>query len=240
MADKARERWYLDGARSQGAVLPRGEALDSESPDFIIASDGCVVGVEVTRFARPCPRQPPVLTEQERLRRAVVRAARKRATRWDCPPLLVTACLDSRIPLCPPDVPEAARALAEAALAHAASVGPHAVRSISQHDGGLPSPLSWLLLAFPTGRERPRWSAVSDTEIANVRLEDIEAVIAKKARLVPRYRTLAWPVWLLIVVDPFSPSSLARLTPEVVQHSYDSPFAGVALYDPSATGRSAA
>ena len=65
--DKHQERRFVELARRAGAALPPGDLIDSESPDFLIASaEDRPAGVEVTRFSRQRARAEIIREEARR------------------------------------------------------------------------------------------------------------------------------------------------------------------------------
>jgi hypothetical protein len=73
---KDEERWAVQRFREAAGALP-GALIDSESPDFIVESNGRRIGVEATRYLQKLGRRGSAVRETEALREKVIETAQQ-------------------------------------------------------------------------------------------------------------------------------------------------------------------
>jgi len=69
------ERWFLENARRASAIIPSGDIVDFEKPDFTIASPDGLLGVETTELLRKDNQGPFQPVAEESFHKQVVRLA---------------------------------------------------------------------------------------------------------------------------------------------------------------------
>jgi hypothetical protein len=214
VADKTAERRYFEIARAACPELPPGEPVESESPDFVLQTAPCRVGVEVTKLFQRAPSRGFSRREVEAFRQKVVQQAQRLHEKTGRPAVDVQVWFSARegVSL---GVAEAARAIAELVRANARPGMP--VTSLRQGDANaeLPSGISEVTLALPLWNRPRAWLAGAAGETLLLERQHLEDVIAHKNALIPRYRLKADEVWLLIACDMF-PSSASLVVPDAL------------------------
>jgi hypothetical protein len=156
--------------------------------------------------------------------------AGKLAARVKLPPRHVAVHFNPRVPLDSKELRPIARALVSAVAAVPEFRNAYAVvRRLSAAD--LPRAIRTIRVHAADCITKHFWSAPESGFVQDMLVEEIQALIDKKGRLLRLYRSKVESVWLLVVVEGFTSASLAAITTELLQHEYRSGFDGVALLD---------
>jgi|SRR5678816_2086276 hypothetical protein len=222
MADKKLERQYLNRAFEILDLHPSGDPLDEERPDFLICVDGKTLGVEVTAFH---PSEPdPVQSHRARLRtrQLAVEQARRAFRAAGGHALYVKVFFGTDRPLMHKRAYELGPLIADAI----ASVP--LPKSI--HDGGVtvqhpfvPPEVVTIHIHGSVSATDELWQAARAECEVPISRDEIETVIARKAKRLQVIRQKCSEAWLLIVNDPFRVAA-ARLSPDARAFGFKSPF----------------
>ncbi len=224
MADKRRERFYLEQLRAALPDFPPGHVeAGPEPPDFVIRSADRVVGIEMTEFyLPPQPGERRHHQEEQSLKNHAVRRACEIHAGSGGPGLYVQVFFHRPFSLTKNTLERFAGCLAQAVgEVPAPTFGeqstsvpwqrlPVGVSSISLH-GGL------------RGQDR-LWQAGNGGWVAPIGPELIQPVIAKKVRKCQPVRKTYAELWLVIVGDDFSDGAPAELTRSAAEHVYANQF----------------
>lgn len=224
---KRRERYFFDLAQQLTGCWPTGHVDDEgEQPDIVVSTEGGAYGVEVTELVGD------VRKAFEDSRRLVCEKARAlwlsegRLTALD---VRVTfhekAVMNKRAQ----DV--AAHELVTIVKAHSSdsgeSLASHLQCGVSFESAFFHS----VWLHYRPSIESATWQPVGAWGVPLISVTDIQAVIDKKQGKLEAYRRRAQDVWLLVVLDGFTGSSVGTLDDAVRLHKFVSPFTGVVLLE---------
>jgi hypothetical protein len=218
MADKARERAFLETARRLYPWFPPGEIVEHEAPDFLLVDGADRIGIEVTQlFQSPKHGSPYRPHQVAKFHRRVMEIADRRAKSMR--PLDVLVYFDYRAQM---DDPEAS---AQALLKF---VGAHGSGTYDQLDG-IPHGFSVIRIAEPLANQIPRWYCLDSGETLAVDAEMLSQIIRSKDRLVPTYRRSADRVWLLVASSFWEFASNFYVPKEAENWRFDFDFDKVLL-----------
>jgi hypothetical protein len=186
------EAWALNAARSVCSIIPEGQDIQREEPDFLITHPDGNLGIEITELLRPRSDDGFSPVAEESFHVKLVRKAEE---------------LYRQIPGTEPvevsvrfnnggrhDLPDMARALAEFVSSHR-----HLATPVSTFYKGFPSLFfSVTIASFASGR--PWWSGECGGYTVNDVYEQLALRIKDKNDRLPSYRSNLpnAPIWLLI------------------------------------------
>lgn len=209
------EKHYLEEARRECSIFPKGELVPSERPDFLLHAASGIIGIEVTELCREEPRA------QAGRQAKIVENAEKRYRRLPtAEPVDVVVVFSI----------EAEKAKREVLINTLVEfVQTHGKSKVSRFPEGyshigVHSPLEQI---NPTGR----WECVRafNTTVAPEQL--LESRIVEKNGRVAGYRLAASAVWLLIVNDQFlGPGEVYARPEDLVRWKFDFDFEKVLLF----------
>ena len=217
---KDEERLFVEILAKELDAFPPGKLVDSESPDFLVATSEGVIGIEVTKIHHANePRQ------QESECRSLVNTACRLYESESTIPLEVKVHLGGSTQFKKRNRDKFARILANLVLTN------------------IPRPDSWISLEnnwknpnfFPYEIEglsiirlsafrRNFWSVPSAGFFQENFAPKIEAIIAIKEHAISNYGTECIRRWLLIVAEGNSASTFFDPSTKTLQHSYRSSF----------------
>ena len=219
-AKKDKERLFVEILAKELDAFPPGKLVDSESPDFLVATSDGVIGIEVTRIHHANePRQ------QESEYRSLVSAACRLYESESTIPLEVKIHFGGSTQFKKRNRDKFARILANLVLTN------------------IPRPDSWISLEnnwenptfFPyeiaglsiirlSALRRNFWSVPSAGFFQEDFAPKIEATIAIKENAISNYGTVHIARWLLIVAEGNNASTFFDPSTKTLQHSYRSSF----------------
>jgi hypothetical protein len=187
VADKLRERAFVEMTRKQYPWFPLGELVDHEKPDFLLVDGADRLGIEVTQLFQS-PKHgskfgPHVVAK---FHQKVMDVADRRAQ--SLPPLDVLAYFDYREHLS--DAQSCAEALIDFVQTH-----PSGTYDLLDE---IPRGFSVVRIAEPFANEVPRWRCLDSGETLKASREMLADVIGEKNKLVGSYRSNVSRVWLVI------------------------------------------
>jgi hypothetical protein len=218
MADKLRERWYVQSLRAALPAFPSGQIVDGESPDFTVTTDRGVLGIEVTEFyLRPSEGRPH--QEQQKLKNDVVATARRLHCEAGGPALWVRAVFRRPLSITKRDVDPWARVLVTAVSQSPISLSTFDPPTVVEW-GRLPAWLVALTIRPGLSATDHLWAADAGGWVAPLQPTDVEREIERKRGMCSVARAKCHEVWLLIVNNEFSLGAPAELSEAARLHAY--------------------
>jgi hypothetical protein len=182
---------YLAEAHRASSVFPIGELVPSEIPDFLLRTDGRIIGIEVTELCREQQR-----AEGGKLSRVSDKAREIYERLATANPIDVSAAFAPNTENV--RFGELTKGLAAFAHANRSANG----TSFDWNDFDLPG--GYCYIAIDPARESiGQWRTSKAFGSTLVTKEPLERCIADKNLRLPDYRLAAGEVWLLIVNDQF-------------------------------------
>ena len=230
MANKERERFYLQRLRSCSIGLLDGETRDSESPDFLIFANE-TLGVEITEFHLPADPGERPYQEVQSLQEQVVDIAEDAHVSARGPALYVHVIFGQHGRLAKSTVRHIGEALADVLLSFPV---PRSIR-----DGGVDIPRT--LLPAEIARVRVHgsvdgvdrlWQYGSGSWVAPVTVSHIQNEIDRKQRKEPLAREKCDRLWLVIVQDIATEAHACELSDAARLGPYRHPFDRLLWLDP--------
>src|SRR6266480_2287767 len=219
-AKKGEERRFVEILAKELDAFPPSKLIDSESPDFLVATSKGALGIEVTKIHHSNePRQ------QESECRSLVDAACRLYENESTIPLEVKVHFGVSTQFNKRNRDKFAKILANLVLTNIPQ--PDSLISL-ENDWENPSFFPYeiarvsiiRLSAFP----RNFWSVPSAGFFQEDFAPKIEAIIATKENAISTYRTDCIGRWLLIAAEGNSPSTFFDPSAKTLQHSYRSSF----------------
>lgn len=218
MADKIRERAFVDMTRRLYPWFPPGEIVEHEAPDFLLVDGTDRIGIEVTQlFQRPKhgAQHPP--HEVARFHQRVMEIAGRRAAFLR--PLDVLVYFSYRHHMS--DAAASAQALID-------FVQTHPCGTYEMLDG-VPHGFSVVRVAEPLANQVPRWRCLDSGETLSVTKVMLSTIIREKNRRIAAYRANVDRVWLLIASSFWQFASSFYVPREIDDWRFDFDFDRVLL-----------
>jgi hypothetical protein len=222
MPDKNRERYYLDAFRTAIPEVPKGEAAESEPPDFVLKSERGALGIELTVFHLPSAPGTQSYQERQSLKNRIVNIAERIHHDAGGPALYVTVFFSAHVAIRKQDTLPMARELAASILkSHVA----RSYREPLEIPWGERPEFVWGIQIFPSvdGRDK-LWHPDAVGWVADITTQHVADVVQAKARTAPLARTRCDHLWLVIVNDIFGRAAQAEITSDALSAVYDAPF----------------
>jgi hypothetical protein len=227
MANKRKERWFVEQLRHVLHDFPEGHIESDEAPDILVRSDRCTLGIEVTVFHLPPSDGQRPQQEDQALKDRVVDAALAVHTSGGGPALYVTVYFRRGSKITKRDVTVYGEVVARAVRGTPWPVSldePGVTVPWEQ----LPPFVSEITIRAAVTGGRPLWSANAGGWVAPVEPDQIQAVLDRKAAMGERARTKCQELWLVVVNDEFSRGAPVELTTTsesaTYAHSFDRVF----------------
>ncbi|MGE0886838.1 MAG: hypothetical protein AB7P14_25235 [Blastocatellales bacterium] len=228
---KAREKFFLERAKSIYPDFPVGELLPSESPDFLVKAGWGTLGIEIIDFVRGQNAGGSKLREGEKTCDRIVNRAKMKFEEQKYIPLQV------RFNWTTPPLPN--RKLESKLIAEIVNV----VNTFAPQEIYQPAVLMEELDKFYIGnfinrisilRKKPGLKSMwANTEagIIGVSIDELQDIISGKESKLDTYLQKCSSMWLLIVADGEHISSSSDLGEEVQSHVFRGKFNKVLFYD---------
>ena len=219
-AKKGEERRFVEILAKELDAFPPGKSIDSESPDFLVATSEGVLGIEVTKIHHANEHR-----QQESECRSLVDAARRLYEIESAIPLAVTVDFGGSTQFNKRNREKFARILANLVLTNI----PRPNSWISR-DNNWENPsfflyeIEGLSIIRLSAFRRNFWSVPSAGFFQEDFAPKIEAIIATKEHAIRIYKTDCIERWLLIVAEGNSASTFFDPSTKTLQHSYRSSF----------------
>jgi hypothetical protein len=215
MADKDRERWYLEQFRTCFPSFPIGNVIPGESPDFLVCSEEATTGIEVTQFYAPALNGVRPIQEMQSLKDRIVELAHRLYLEAGGPALYVTVYFRSPLDVTKRDVSKIAQELAEAILK---TPVPQTIdapfANVSWWD--LPPSIVNVHIHGSVDGEDQLWYSGAGGWVFPVDASLVNEVVARKERMAQIARRKCDHLWLLIVNDVFSRATPSELKYEAM------------------------
>lgn len=222
------ERAYLELARAWYPAFPSGALVDSEAPDFLVATPDGQFGFEVTQLFQQPSNSVFAPREIESFRERVIRRAEEIYSLSGGPPVDVNAYFSLR-PEARQQKEQVAQAFSEFVRANYPEDGQVLNFREGKPTSALPSGLGAVSIARPLLGGSRRWFAGGVGETKLLTYDLLAEAISFKNPLVAGYRARASKLWLLIAVDMFPFSASFSVPAEVNTWSFDYEFDQVLL-----------
>lgn len=217
---KAEERRFVEILAEKLAAFPPSKLIDSESPDFLVATSEGLLGIEVTKIHHANePRQ------QESECRSLVDAACRLYENESTIPVEVKVHFGGSTQFNKRNRGKFARILANLVLTNIPR--PNSLLSLDnnwENPGFFPYEIAGLSIIRLSAFRRNFWSVRSAGFFQEDFAPKIEAIIAIKEHAMRTYKTDCIERWLLIAAEGNSASTFFDPSKKTRQHSYRSSF----------------
>ena len=196
---------FLDAAAIEAEI-----SEEREAPDFIIRTEGKLVGVEITElFISHDPASNPKQT-QESISTRIVLAAQRLYRASGAPPAHVRVLFRPRCDIKHVSRDRTAKTLARFVHDLNLADGQSADCGPEELDGQLPDEVAFVHALGVPSVELAHWGVARAGWVAPLTAASLQARIDEKARLLARYQRNVAENWLIIVADATKPSQLLR------------------------------
>jgi len=228
VTDKRTEKAYLELARTLYPAFPSGTFLESEAPDFVVASPSGPLGFEVTQLF-----QPPSATEfnpkqVESFRESVIRRAREIYAASGNPAVEVVAYFSDR-PMARRRTEQLAQSFAEFVCANRPKDGRVLAFRESDRMSTLPAGFGSVSIAPSLSEHCRPWFAGGVGQTMPLTYDLLAQAISAKNSKFANYRSRASEVWLLVVADLFPSSTSFSVPADIETWHFDHEFDQVLL-----------
>lgn len=220
------ETIYVEEARRTSQVIPRGELLPHERPDFLLRADGRTLGIEVTELCREEPR-----AEGAKLANVAGQAKRRYNQLASNVPVEVSAVFAPRIERL--SFNQLVNSLVGFVHAHRDSLG-----CFHWNDCDLPDGYSSIAI-HGASESAGRWRTFKAFDTTLAPRDLLQSRIDEKNLRLPGYRRAADEVWLLLINDRFlGPGEVYVRADYAAEWTFHFDFEKVLLFmrDPGRTG----
>jgi hypothetical protein len=204
---KARERAAIDAFRNAYDKFPSGDILEDEKPDFIVGTSG--IGIELREYFREELIDGSPVQEQEALRRQITnRASDGCAAATDIPNVFAMVFFNRSERLSKRDVIP----ISEVIVASIRANLPTNASSRKITNGGqLPPSIESMIYYYPGNLKEPCVTTTDAVWVREIANQEMQNILDAKEKRLASYRQRCSEIWLLIVVNGFRISSMAKL-----------------------------
>lgn len=210
MEKKKVERHFVEKARQTSSLIPKGEIVESEGPDFLIETGSEILGIEVTQLFQPSPAGAFPKRAVESFQDKVTREAEEVYQKSGGRSVDVLVFFDEKSQG-QVGCRSMAKALADFVKNH---YGAERDAKTYQH-GDVPAGFSVIRIARPLDGTN-KWQAGKFGCTVRLKRSFLADEIKRKNRLVPKYRERVSRVWLLIIAS-FLPLSGSFSVPNEIE-----------------------
>lgn len=232
MPDKKRERYYFEILRQALPDLASGEAIEFESPDFILMTDSRRIGFELTTFHFPPPPGERPYQEQQSLKEHIVTVAERLHAAAGGSALYVGVYFSQNDVLTKAAIQPLGRAIADAVLR--APMPRSMSEPVELRFGAVPQGVSGIQIHPSVDGVDKLWHEDAGGWVADITSAQVSKVIESKSRMETTARRHCDELWLVIVHDEFSRSAPAAITAEALSKHYRGSFDRVVWLSPYA------
>jgi hypothetical protein len=223
MPDKRRERAYVERFLRgiDGELM--GSIIEGEAPDFVIASDTGLIGIEFTTFHVAPAAGELFPQEQLRLRWRIVRSAEGLHEVEGGLPVYAHIRFRPRTPLRKARIRPLVRQLCDAVQRKALPVTVSEELELGYEDGLPPEIVSVALRGSINGRDK-LWQPTFSDWVRRVSPGQVQQVIDQKNKRASSYRQDCSAIWLVLVNDVFVSGQALELGDDAAVATYVSRF----------------
>jgi hypothetical protein len=230
ISKKQKERTYLDSFLYFCPDLPAGKIDPDESPDFIIRTDQCQLGIKITEIFVDHGGKRNSRQGIAAARHRITDIARDAAIKSKTPPASVTLFFNWTQPLLRQNEPTIAEAVEKVVHDNMPPAGENA--ELECWYGSIqPTEVDLILInrAYPV--DEHQWSWTEASRVEKNAIPHIELAIRKKIDVYARCLKKCNECWLLIVAP--SPNASGGIRPDEasLSHTYRSPFDRTYVFD---------
>ena len=195
--------------------------MHGDEPDFLISPDRNATGIEHTEYFRKDRLAGSFIQEQESLRDQIVETAAMSCVERRLPAVWAAVFFSCEHRLTKRDVAPVANEIVKLV----ASCDPSWAGKIT-NDGQLPRFIDDIILYRSEGLKEPMVTTTDAIWVPEIEHEELQAIANQKEPKVSKYRHKCTRVWLLIEVNGFRLSSMAKLPSAlpVITSSFDRIF----------------
>jgi hypothetical protein len=224
---KHQERIYFEVFREVYEDFPQGIACIQERPDFVIKDGANRIGLEITRYFRPTPKDQRPMQEQLSLQRQILQRAQSNFAHIDGRKLRVQVVFRIGIDINKSDIADTANGLTSVLSAIELNETLNRFISVTKPDLW-PELVTSVHARLCIGREVSYWQPATAAWVRTLMAADIQDVILRKASSFGGYESELNETWLLIVADGVS---FVDLSDAAKIYSYEGPFDRVIFLD---------
>jgi hypothetical protein len=219
---KVLEGQYLDALRSALPELASAQLCASESPDYLLSTDGNTIGIEVTELCVPSSQMPK--RQLESIEGAITLLAQKIAVERMMPAVTVSLFFNIKAPM-----PKSHQiTIAEAVVSAIQDLMPPAASSVRLEypfsSKSQPREVDLILVSRHERYYKHVWRPINASWVLQDSVELFQATITKKSRKYASYRKKCDECWLLMGAEGTKQSSAIRPNQLSLEASYSSPF----------------
>jgi hypothetical protein len=231
-AKKERERYYLERVKALYSDFPSGQIIETERPDFLIASDAGVVGIDLADYIREQGEKGSPLRHKEKVCDEIADMAQLTFESKNDVPLQVHFHWYWHRKPNTAERKEIANQVAELIDKHL----PKEIygRNYIDPDEEGAAFLGDFLTRVSIMRLKPdakrSWSNV-EFGFVEVEAEDLQQLISSKEKNITAYRANCVAIWLVLVADATHISSSIEFNRSISQHIFATRFDRVLVYN---------
>src|SRR4030095_7782649 len=226
-AKKADERRFVEILAEKLDAFPPGKLIDSELPDFLVATPEGVIGIEATKIHHADECRP-----HESECRSLVDAARRLYESESTIPLEVKVHFGRSTQFNKRNRGKFARILANLVLTNIPQPDSWIdLENNWENPGFFPYEIVGLSIIRLSAFRRNFWSVPSAGFFQEDFAPKVEAIITTKEHAISTYETDCTRRWLLIVAEGNSASTFFDPSTKTLQHSYSSSFDRIFLVE---------
>ncbi|MGH9396306.1 MAG: hypothetical protein ACRD18_05590 [Terriglobia bacterium] len=225
MPNKKMETWFIEEARKICPMIPAGQVIEAESPDFLVQTESETLGIEVTRLFQPKAASAFLPRQVESFQDKTIHKAENLYTSSGGRPVDVLVYFeDEKKGL---DCTRMAECLVDFVRGR---YGDHEDDIRNYQFPDVPPGIFSVQVARRLDGKTNVWQRghIGRTLLLDHAL--LAGEIKRKNELVPRYREKARRVWLLLVADLFPPSANFSVPNGVTEWKFDFDFDKVLLW----------
>jgi len=201
-----------------------GNIEQSESPDFLIKMHDYIIGVELTGYLQNNSNIGSFLRELEYNQDKIKEIIEAELSEYR---LLILLSWKDKITIKKAEVRSIANSLIELIKKNIPDIDSE--RRLSGKDG-LPSYLINLFI-WSNNVKKTQIATTRAVWVREINRVEIENIIKKKEKKINDYREKCNEIWLLIVIEGISPSSIIDISSEAINRKYVFKFDKVLLFD---------
>jgi hypothetical protein len=229
-AKKDEELGYLNSLRHLCEDFPQGRITSSETPDFIVQTNGHRVGIEITKIFINDGSRKASIQSVEAARDRITTLARDFAGEMGMPPVSVTLFYNWTLPLHRSKEKDIARAVARSVSDNLPLEGKNADLECS-YNSIQPREVDQILINRAHPADTHKWTWMEYSRIHRDAISYIQTKIDSKRTTLPMCLRSCEECWVLVVANSFRASGNIKPDLGSLSHTYDSPFARTYFFD---------
>lgn len=222
------ERWHLKRFVEICSDFPLGEIVFQDKPDLLVLTEQEIIGIEHTQLIN---NEENGLKAQEVLENRIVKKAKEIFENDKDIPIYVYVYFQPGTNLHKRKVSDISQALAALVLNYLPEKGNDANIECWRLPYTFPSEINHVYIFWFEKATYPLWAVSMAGMVPHLTKEIIANRIQRKEKLLESYLKVCDEVWLLIVLDGFTPAGNWDVDTDVLGAEYMSNFKRVILYN---------